>query len=79
MRIYVILIAVSIIWLVLGYIFSRIKLKKHSDGSVVVEMTEDGERERVRFVLDLDLDDIKSKNLLILKVENNLSKNKQVV
>lgn len=79
MREYIILIAVSLIWLGLGFMFGRFMLKRHRDGSVVIELTEDKERERVRFVLDLDLDEIKYKNQLVLKVENNLSQNKQAV
>ena len=65
--------------LLIGFIFGRFMLKRHRDGSVVIELTEDKERERVRFVLDLDLDEIKYKNQLVLKVENNLSQNKQAV
>lgn len=79
MREYIILIVVSLIWLGLGFLFGRFMLKRHRDGSVVIELTEDKERERVRFVLDLDLDEIKYKNQLVLKVENNLSQNKQAV
>ena len=75
MREYIILIAVAIVWLGLGYIFGRFMLKRHRDGSIVIELTEDKERERVRFVLDLDLDEIKYKKQVVLKVENNLSQN----
>ena len=79
MKEYIFMAAVIVLCLLIGFLFGRFMLKRHRDGSVVVEMTEDRERERVRFVLDLDLDDIKNKNMLVLKVENNLSKNKQAV
>ena len=79
MRDYIILIAVALVLIGLGFIFGRFMLKRHRDGSVVIEMTEDRERERVRFVLDLELDEIKYKKQLVLKVENTLSQNKQVV
>ena len=79
MREYVILGGVIIICLFLGFIFGRFGMKKHHDGSVVLETTEDGERDRIRFVLDMDLDALKDKSQLTLKVENNLSQNQQAV
>jgi hypothetical protein len=45
----------------------------------VIETTEDGERERIRFVLDLELDEIRYKTQLVLKVENGISKKSQAV
>ncbi len=60
--------------LVLGFAFGRFGLKHHHDGSIVLEMTEDGERERVRFVLGLDLDQLEDRHQVTLKIENNLSK-----
>lgn len=79
MKEYIFMGLAIIFCLLIGFIFGRFMLKRHRDGSVVIELTEDKERERVRFVLDLDLDEIKYKNQLVLKVENNLSQNKQAV
>jgi len=79
MREYVILGSVIIICLFLGFIFGRFGMKKHHDGAVILETTEDGERDRIRFVLDVDLDALKDKSQLTLKVENNLSQNQQAV
>ncbi len=74
MREYWILILVSIVWLALGLVFGRLSKKTpSSDGTIIIEPTEDGERERVRFVLDMDLDEIKTKRCLIFTVENQLS------
>ena len=79
MKEYLILAAIIIVSLVFGFIFGRFGIKKHHDGAVDIERTEDGERERIRFVLDLDLDEIKGKSQLILGVENHLSQNSQPV
>ena len=70
---YLIWVSVIVASLALGYIFGKLLTKKHSDGSVVLEMTEDGERERVRFVLDLDLDDLEDRKEITLKIDNRLS------
>ena len=74
MREYWILILVSMVCIVLGLIFGRLSKKTpSSDGTIIIEPTEDGERERVRFVLDMDLEQIKSKRRVIFAVENKLS------
>lgn len=71
---YVIYTLLVLFSLVLGFVFGRFGLKHHHDGSIVLEMTEDGERERVRFVLGLDLDQLEDRHQVTLKIENNLSK-----
>ena len=73
MQQYIILAAAVVISLWIGFIIGRIVLKKQKDGSVVIEKSEDGERERVRFVLEPDLDELKYKKRLVLYVENTLS------
>lgn len=73
MQQYIILAAAIVISLWIGFIVGRIVLKKQKDGSVIIEKTEDGERERVRFVLEPDLDELKHKKRLVLYVENTLS------
>lgn len=79
MKEYALMAIVIFFCLLIGYIVCYFMARRKRDGSVVIEMTEDNERERVRFVLDLELDDIKNKKYLVLKIENNLSQNKQVV
>lgn len=79
MKEYVILICIIVVCLGLGFIIGRFGLKKHIDGTVVIEQTEDGERDRIRFVLDLELDEIKAKTQLVFKVENDLSQKSQAV
>jgi hypothetical protein len=71
---YVICILLAFVSSLIGFVFGRFGLKHHHDGSIVLEMTEDGERERVRFVLGLDLDQLEDRHQVTLKIENNLSK-----
>lgn len=76
MRDYIILIGLSVLWLIAGYIFGKLTRKKPTyDGTVFLEPTEDGERDRIRFVLDMELNEITTKDQLLLKVDNQLSKN----
>ncbi len=79
MKEYVILVCIAIVCLAIGFIIGRFGLKKNIDGTVVLEQTEDGERDRIRFVLDLELDEIKDKTQLVFKVENDLSQKSQAV
>lgn len=70
----IIILTVSIlISLWVGFIIGRVVLKKKKDGVVIIERTEDGDRERVRFVLENDLEELKYKKRLVLYVENTLS------
>lgn len=71
---YIVLTVAILISLWIGFIIGRVMLKKNKDGIVVIEKTEDGDRERVRFVLNEDLDELKYKKRLVLYVENTLSK-----
>ncbi len=52
------------------------KLGSNSDGIIRIESNQDGSRDVIRFILDLDLDDIRSKKQLKFKVED-LSQNSQ--
>lgn len=79
MKEYVILICIIVVCLGIGFVIGRLSLKKHIDGTVVLEQTEDGERDRIRFVLDMELDEIKDKTQLVFKVENDLSQKSQAV
>ena len=72
---YVMLAAAILISWWIGFIVGRTVLKKKRDGGVVIEKSADGERERVRFVLECDLDELKYKKRLVLYVENTLSQN----
>ncbi len=53
-------------------------LNRRIDGTFVVDLSDDGQREVVRFVLDRDFDELIKYKKIILKVENNLSKNSQL-
>lgn len=79
MKEYIIIGCIILACLAFGFVIGRFGLKQHRDGTVVIETTEDGERERIRFVLDLELDEIRYKTQLVLKVENDISKKSQVV
>lgn len=74
MREYVIMGLIIVLSLVLGFLFGRFGLKHHRHGEIIIEMNEDRSRERVRFVIDVDLEDLKKKNQIVLKVNNTLSK-----
>lgn len=53
-------------------------LNRRIDGTFVADLSEDGQREVVRFVLDRDFDELVKYKTIVLKVENNLSKNSQL-
>lgn len=65
--------------LAFGFIFGRISKRNKEDGIIFIEMTEDRERERVRFVLGMGLDEIKKKSQLVFKVNNTESQNSQSI
>lgn len=44
--------------------------KTHHDGTIRIEVNEDGSRDVVRFILNLDLDDIRKHKSLVFKVED---------
>ena len=57
----------------LGFRFA----KAHHDGVIRIETNEDGSRDAIRFILNLDLDDIRKRKSLVFKVEE-LSQKTQV-
>lgn len=79
MKEYIIYTAITVVALLIGYIFGHFVFRKHQDGTIVIEMSEDRERERVRFVLELDLDELKDRKQITLGIENLLSQNSQPV
>lgn len=81
MQQYLPLIITAFICTVIGIIIGAIVmhlLNRRTDGSFVVDLSEDGQREVVRFVLDRDFDELLKFNTVVLKVENHLSKNSQL-
>ena len=63
-----ILIGAIVISFIFGWLLSRLFKKSHYDGAIFIEPTEDGERERIRFILEMDLDEIKQKPSLLFKI-----------
>ena len=74
MKEYLIMAAIAIVSILVGIFIEMIRVKQHRDGTIIVETTEDGQRERIRMILDLDLDDIKKKNRLIFTIDDETSK-----
>lgn len=74
-------IVLWILGVVIGYLLARIFHGDKPNGFIVVEPVEDEEedRERIRFMLDMDLDTIKLQRKLIFQVEDKTSKNSQTV
>lgn len=71
----IIVIAVLVIgWFIVGIIVGKSIRKDQCDGTIFIEPTEDPNRDRVRFVLDLELDDIRKRKRLIFLVQNTDSK-----
>lgn len=69
-----------ILCLLMGFIFGRFGMVKKHQGIIAVELSDDGEeREIVRFILPLQLDEIKTRQQIIFKVENNTSQKSQAV
>lgn len=60
----------AIMFLAALYVFVKYKKNNDPTGIIFVERTEDGERDRIRFVLDIDLDEIKQKKLIIFEVKD---------
>ena len=69
----------TVILFFLGIVIGRtvFRRKSESDGMIFVEPTEDGERERIRFVLNMDLDEIKQRKQIIFVIMDSESKNSQ--
>ena len=77
---YVVVIAVLVIgWFIAGIIVGKNIRKGQCDGTIVIEPTEEDDRERLIWKLDMDLDDIKKHSQVIFNVENNTSKKSQFV
>lgn len=74
MKLWILIILACVVLFIcftVGFLVGRFARKK--DGTVIIEKTEDGQRERIRFVMDLELDEIRDKSLLIFKVEDMIS------
>ena len=72
-------IFVLILAALIGFILGSSTTKKHNDGSIIIEPTEEDDGERLIWKLDMELDDIKKRNQIVFKVEDNTSKKSQSV
>ena len=72
-------VAVLIITAAIGFIVGCISTKRHIDGCIIIEPTEENDGERLIWKLDMELDDIKNCRQLVFNVENNTSKKSQPV
>lgn len=72
-------IFVLILAALIGFILGSSTTKKHRDGTIIIEPTEENDGERLIWKLDMELDDIKKRNQIVFKVENNTSKKSQSV
>lgn len=70
---YLFIVGAFLVGILFGFLLYYFILRKKKNGTVVIERTEDRERERVRFVIDMDLDEMKNRKFLLFKIENNLS------
>lgn len=66
-------IIVGVLSFFIGFIFAKIFYKKHYDGAILIENGEE-DRELMRWVLDMELDEIKEKKIIVFKVEDQTSK-----
>lgn len=81
MQQYLPFIIVAFVCALIGILIGAIVMhlfNRRTDGTFVADLSEDGQREVVRFVLDRDFDELVKYKKIILKVENNLSKNSQL-
>lgn len=72
-------VVVSILTTAIGFIVGTIATKRHSDGTIIIEPTEENDGERLIWKLNMELDDIKKRNQIVFKVEDNTSKKSQSV
>lgn len=72
-------LAVVLIAMAIGFLLRATLTKRKIDGTIVIEPTEDNDRERLIWKLDMDLDDIKKHRQVVFNVENNTSKKSQFV
>ena len=63
----------------IGFLCGMNLRKKHSDGTIIIEPTEDDDREKVIWKLDMELDDIKKYSQIVFDVKNTTSKKSQLV
>ena len=72
-------LAVVFLAMAIGFLLGMILTKRKIDGTIVIEPTEEANRERLIWKLDMDLDDIKKHSQVVFNVENNTSKKSQFV
>lgn len=72
-------LAVVLIAIAIGFLLGLTLTKRKIDGAIIIEPTEDTDRERLIWKLDMDLDDIKKHSQVVFNVENNTSKKSQFV
>ena len=72
-------LAVVLIAVAIGFLLGLTLTKRKIDGTIIIEPTEDTDRERLIWKLDMDLDDIKKHSQVVFNVENNTSKKSQFV
>lgn len=74
---YVILIAAAafLIAFFLGWIFCKITMKRHFDGTLVIERVQD--RDVYRWIFERELEDFKTSKILLIRIRN--SQNSQPV
>ena len=72
-------LAVVLIAMAIGFLLGLTLTKRKIDGTIVIEPTEEADRERLIWKLDMDLDDIKKHSQVVFNVENNTSKKSQLV
>lgn len=72
-------LAVVLIAMAIGFLLGLTLTKRKIDGAIIIEPTEDTDRERLIWKLDMDLDDIKKHSQVVFNVENNTSKKSQFV
>lgn len=71
--------AVVLIAMAIGFLLGLTLTKRKIDGTIVIEPTEEADRERLIWKLDMDLDDIKKHSQVVFNVENSTSKKSQFV
>lgn len=70
---YILIVVIVAISFALGFFVCYISRKNIKDGTIVLENSSDGDRICMRFVLDIDLEDIEKKKRIELIVDNQLS------
>ncbi len=73
------LVLIFVLAIVAGFIIGRLSKKQKHDGWIVIEPTEDEDRERLVWKLDMELDDIKKSQQITFRVADNTSKKSQFV